>query len=165
VIAVLAPVWLACGVVIVVAAIRSRHSWRAAEVGRDAVAALYLCAGAAANALLLATGEDYRKFANGAYVAFVRHTWRTVVVPNHVLYIGLLIAFEATVGLLVLRRGRSAQVGYVAAIAFHVALLSFGWGFYVWSVPMIGALGLLLRANADDLRAEAGESIELLKAA
>jgi len=36
---------------------------------------------------------------------------------------------------------------FAAAIAFHVALLSLGWGFYLWSIPMIGALSLLLRAE------------------
>jgi len=43
--------------------------------------------------------------------------------------------------------GRHAQLGYVAAIAFHVTLLSVGWGFYLWSIPMIGAFSLLLRAE------------------
>jgi hypothetical protein len=48
---------------------------------------------------------------------------------------------------LALSAGKRAQAGLVAAIAFHVALLPFGWGFYVWSIPMIGALTLLLRAQ------------------
>ena len=41
--------------------------------------------------------------------------------------------------------GRETQLAYGAGIAFHVALLSFGWGFYLWSVPMIAALMTLLR--------------------
>ena len=35
--------------------------------------------------------------------------------------------------------GRATQVAYLAAIAFHVALLSFGFGFALWSIPMIAA--------------------------
>jgi hypothetical protein len=70
-----------------------------------------------------------------------------MVVPNHHLFISLLIGFEVAVGLLVLGGGKRTQVGLAAAIAFHVALLSFGWGFFVWSIPMIGALCLLLGAE------------------
>jgi hypothetical protein len=47
VIAVAAPIWLACAVVIVVAAVRARRSTEAAAVGRYSVARLDLGAGAA----------------------------------------------------------------------------------------------------------------------
>ena len=139
-------IWATCGVAVVVAAIWSRHSRRAARIGELAVAALYLGAGALVNGLLLATGEDYHDFADRSYIPFVRDTWRSLVVPNHVFFISLLIAFEVAVGLLTFAGGRRAKLGLVAAIAFHIALLSFGWGFFVWSIPMIGALSMLLRA-------------------
>ena len=84
---------------------------------------------------------------DGAYIPFVRETWRSLVVPNHGLFISLLIVFETAVGLLVLSGGKRTQLGLAAAIAFHIALLAFGWGFYLWSMPMIGALVLLLRAE------------------
>jgi len=67
--------------------------------------------------------------------------------PHHVLWIGLLVVFEAAVGALAVAGGRRTQLAYMAAIVFHVALLSFGWGFYVWSLPMIAALTTLLRAE------------------
>jgi hypothetical protein len=140
-------IWVTCAVVIVTAAIRAGHDRRAARVGPWAVAVLFLGAGALVNAIFLATGEDYADFADGAYVAFVGDTWRDVVVPNRHLFISLLIAFETAIGLLVLAGGKRTQLGYVAAIAFHVALLSFGWGFYLWAIPMIGAFSLLLRAE------------------
>ena len=108
---------------------------------------LYLGGGAAVNAFFLLRGDDYAKFADGSYLAFVRRTWRTLVVPNHETWISLLIVFEVMVGLLAMRGGRRTQLAYAAAIAFHVALLSFGWGFYLWSVPMIAALSQLLRAE------------------
>jgi hypothetical protein len=140
-------IWVACAVVIITAALRAEHSKRAARTGREAVAVLYLAAGALVNLVFLATGEDYADFADSAYIPSVRNTWRSLVVPNHYLFISLLIGFEAAVGLLVLGGGKRAQVGLAAAIAFHVALLSFGWGFFVWSIPMIGALSLLFRAQ------------------
>ena len=140
-------IWVGCAVVIISAALKAHRSERAARTGRIGVAVLFLAAGALVNAVFLVTGNDYAKFADGSYIPFVRDTWRSLVVPNHHFFISLLVAFEAAVGVLVLSAGKRAQLGLAAAIAFHVALLSFGWGFYLWSVPMIGALSLLLGAE------------------
>lgn len=149
-----AMIWIPCAVVIVGAAMRSRRHSTALRTGRVGVGVLYLVGGAAANLFFLLRGDDYAKFADGAYIAFVRHTWQTLVVPNHDAWISLLIAFELIVGILVLLGGRRTQIAYGAATAFHVALLSFGWGFYVWSLPMIAALVTLLRAERLATRAE-----------
>jgi hypothetical protein len=151
--------WVSCAAVIVGAAFRARRNARARGVGRWAVAVLFVAAGALVNAGLLAAGESYAAFADGAYLAFVRDTWRDLVVPNYYLFISLLIVFEAGVGLLVLAGGRLTQVGLAAAIAFHVALLSFGWGFFLWSIPMVWALGILLRAERHESSASAAEVI------
>lgn len=140
-------IWVTCAAAVITAAVRSRRDPSALRFGRRAVALLYLGAGAAVNTFMLLGGDDYAKFADGAYVAFVRDTWHSVVVPHHVAWIGMLIAFELTVGVLALLGGWRTQLAYVAAIAFHVALLSFGWGFYLWSLPMIAALATLLRAE------------------
>lgn len=119
-----------------------------------AVSALWVLAGAAVNALFLARGDDYSGFADGASTSFVRDTWESVVVPHHVLFIGLLIAFEAAVGALVLVEGRVRQTALVPLIGFNVALVSFGWGFLLWSVPMVVALSLLWRADRTWRRSE-----------
>ena len=148
-------VWLVCASVVVTAAIRSRRSTAALRVGRFGVGVLYLGAGAAVNAFFLLRGDDYAEFANGAYIGFVRDTWESLVVPNHDLGISLLILFEGAVGALAIVGGRRTQVAYTAAIAFHVALLSFGWGFYLWSIPMIAALVTLLRAERSAAQADA----------
>lgn len=142
-----AIIWVGCGTGVLWAAARSRRHPSALKAGRLAMGVLFLGAGAAMNAFFLLRGDDYARFADGAYVAFVRHTWHTLVVPNHNEWIALLIAFEVTVGVLALAGGRRTQTAYVAVIAFHVALLSFGWGFYVWSLPMIAATATLLRGE------------------
>ena len=139
--------WVSCAVAVVLAAVRSRHHPGALRLGRIAVATLYLGAGAAVNAAFLLRGDDYAEFAEGSYLPFVRDTWASLVVPHHDLWISLLIAFELAVGVLALLGGRRTQLAYGAALAFHVALLSFGWGFYLWSVPMGAALATLLRAE------------------
>lgn len=138
-------IWVVCGVAVVVAAVRSRTRTAALRLGRRAMAALYLGAGAGVNALMLGRGDDYATFADGSYLPFVRDTWRSLVAPNHHAFISVLIAFELAVGVLVLLGGTRTQVAYGAAIAFHVALLTFGWGFYLWSLPMLAAMTTLLR--------------------
>lgn len=142
-------IWVGCGGVVVVAAIQSRRHPGALRLGRYSVAALYIGAGAAVNAVLLAQGgETYSKFADGASIAFVRHTWHTLVMPNRYFWISLLIVFELALGIVVLLKGRLTQYAYLSAIGFHLALLSFGWGFFVWSIPMIVSLATLMRAEA-----------------
>lgn len=140
-------VWSVLGLVIFVAAIRAARSPQALRVGRWAVGALYIGAGAGVNAWYLARGDDYGGFADGSQFAFVRETWQSVVAPEQAFFISLLIAFELAVGALVLSGDRRAELGLVAAIGFHVALLSFGWAFALWSVPMLFAFALLLRAQ------------------
>ncbi len=140
-------VWVVLGVVIMVSAVLARRSARALRTGLLAVSALFVAAGAAVNAAYLLTGDDYGEFAGGSSFAFVRDTWASLVVPHHHVFIGLLVAFEATVGVLVLLGHRARRVALVAAIVFHVLLVSFGWGFALWSAPMVVALTMLLRAD------------------
>lgn len=159
-------IWVSCAVVIITAAVRSRTRDGALRLGRLGVGVLYLAAGAFVNALFIVRGDDYRGFADGAYVPFVRETWNSLVVPNHHVFIWTLVAFEAAVGVLVLLGGRRTQLAYALAIAFHVALLSFGWGIYLWSLPMVWALARLLQAERRVTRAarlgdRAGRAIPL----
>jgi hypothetical protein len=116
-------------------------------VGVGGIWLLFIGAGALVNTYYLLTGYAFEDFADAGHFAFVRDTWRAVVVPHSSVWIGLLIAFELTVGLLVLSRGRRAQVGLVAVIGMHLALPVFGWITTVWALVMLLAFGLLLRAE------------------
>ena len=69
-----------------------------------------LLGGAVFNAVNLALGEDYAGFADQAHFGWVTTAWRAVVAPNQLLFIGLLVAFEAVVGVLILSRGRGTQL-------------------------------------------------------
>lgn len=139
--------WLGFGLVILVASLFAYRSRRALLIGRVALAALYLVAGAAVNFVFLVRGDDYSAFADGSYIPFVRETWRAVVAPQQMIFISLLILFEAAVGVLLLVGGRWAQLGLVSAMGFHVALVTFGWWYYLWSITMLVAMVLLLRAQ------------------
>jgi hypothetical protein len=153
--------WGVLGLTTVVCGLLARRHDRARVVGAWAVGVLFLLAGALVNLIYLLRGTDYGGFADASYIPFVRETWLSVVAPRQGLFIGLLIVFEAAVGLLVLSGGRRRQWGYAAIIGFHVALLSFGWFFYAWTVPMIAALWLLLRAERAAASATSPAAAEL----
>jgi hypothetical protein len=148
--------WVVLGAVVLAAAVRATLAGtaderaRARRAGEVAFAALFVGAGAIVNTYFLVTGYTYADFADGAHTAFVRDTWRAIVVPHAALWIGMLIVFELVVGLLVLRGGRGARAGLVAAIAMHLALPVFGWITTAWALIMLIAFGLLLRAELSE---------------
>jgi hypothetical protein len=94
--------WLACVATAIVASVLAIWSRRARYVGRVAVGVLMLVGGATFNAANLALGQTYADFADQAHFGWVTGAWRAVVAPNHYLFIGLLVAFEAIVGVLIL---------------------------------------------------------------
>ena len=154
-------VWFGLGAVIVACSMRAARSQRAYTTAVVAVSALWVLAGALVNGYFLARGDDYQGFADGASTAFVRDTWDSVVVPHHVWLIGLLIAFEAVAGVLVLVEGRVRQTALLLLIAFNVALVAFGWAFLVWSVPLVVALSLLWRADHSRCRTPRRDDVSL----
>jgi len=139
--------WLVCGAATIIAAVLADRSRRAQYLGRTAVGVLFIAGGALLHVINLATGTDYAGFADPAHFAWVTHAWNVVLVPNHVLLIGLLALFEATAGVLVLSGGRRTELGYLAVIAFYLALWPFGWIETVWVLIMLPAMLLLLRAE------------------
>jgi hypothetical protein len=141
----LAPIWVLLGGAIVGYGLCARRNATALSRGCYAVAVLWVLAGALVNATILVFGGSYSGFADGAYVDFVHDTWESLVVPHQTLFVGLLVAFEALAGGIVLVPGLPRRVGLIALIGFNVALVSFGWGFYLWSLPVGTGLVLLLR--------------------
>ncbi|MQA79654.1 MAG: hypothetical protein GEV10_14435 [Streptosporangiales bacterium] len=86
----------------------------------------------------------YATFADAALLTFVRSAWSTVVGTHATLPMLALAAFELAAGLLVLfGRRRHRLVGTALMIAFHLALMLFGWGFWLWCVPALVLLGVL----------------------
>jgi hypothetical protein len=139
--------WVACVTTAIVASVLTIWSRRARYVGRIAVGVLMLLGGAAVNTANLALGATYADFADEAHFGWVTSAWRAVVAPNHYLFIGLLVAFEAVVGVLILSGGRRTQLGLVAALGFHLALWLFGWMTTIYALVMVPVLVLLLLAE------------------
>ena len=108
----------------------------------------------AVRAYLAATRPTvYANFADDALLDVVRQTWVTVVAAHPTQPIIGLVAYEVGAGLMVLLGDRRyALVGAVLMMVFHVALMAFGWGFWLWSAPMLALLVVLL----DGLRVTGG---------
>ena len=104
--------------------------------------------------IVAAAPDLYRHFADGALIPGLRGAWGSVFM-GHVVVCGLAVAVgEAALALLLLaRRGSRRRLGWAGTIAFHVALMCFGWGFWLWSAP---AIGLLVRGARRDSRATDG---------
>jgi hypothetical protein len=139
--------WSITELVIFIAALLAARSRRAMYVGRVGVATLFLVGGALFNTLNFVTGGDYSGFADGSYLPFIKDTWQSVVAPNQYIFIPLLIAFEVAVGVLVLMGARKTELALVLAIGFHIGLMFFGWQYYPFSIAMILAFALLIRAG------------------
>lgn len=139
--------WTLCGIATLVAAVLAGRSRRWRYAGRAAVGVLFIIGGALAHVVNLATQVSYANFADPALFAWVTHTWQTVVPAHHGALIGLLAAFEAVAGVLVVTGGRRTQLGYAAIIAFYLALWLFGWIETVWCILMIPAMVALLLAE------------------
>src|SRR6516162_9662790 len=140
-------VWLVSGAATIIAAALAGRSRQVRYLGRAAVGVLFIAGGALLHVVNLATGSDYAGSADPAHFGWVTHTWNAIVVPDHVLFIGLLAVFEAAAGVLAISGGRKTQLGYLAVIAFYLALWLFGWIEVVWVLVMLPAMLLLLRAE------------------
>ena len=140
--------WLVLGATVIFASMFAHRSDRARLVARVALGVLFLVFGALVNVIYLVTDWDsFAAFGDKSLFAFVRDTWAALVAPNTGVFIGALILGEATAGILVLSGGRRLEAGLVLLLGFHVGLLFFGWWLWLYAVPMLGALTLLLRAE------------------
>jgi hypothetical protein len=118
-----------------------------ASVVRRFVGGFYLVMGGINAGIVAADPATYRTFADGAFWPFVTDTWHDVVMTHPVPWILALATGEVVLGLLLLRGGAAARAGWVGVIVFHVLLMSFGFGFWLWSVPAL--LVLVAAARSD----------------
>jgi len=114
----------------------SRRLRRAAS----AIGGFYLITGGINVGLAVARPHIYDPFADRALFDWVRAAWRTTFATHPAPWAGALAAGEVLVGVALLSGGRWALAGYAAVVAFHLALMCFGFGFWMWSVPVLAAI-------------------------
>ncbi len=87
---------------------------------------------------IVAAGPSaYRHFADAGLYGFVRTGWADVFMAAPVFWGLCLFAGEAVLGTLLLAGGRAARVGWVGVVLFHLLLMLFGFGVWLWSVPVL----------------------------
>jgi len=104
---------------------------------RRVVGCFFLFTGGVHLGMVAADTEVYRHFADGSMVPLVRDAWTDVFMAHAVLWALLVMTGELAMAVLLLWGGAAAKVGWVGVISFHAALMLFGWGFWVWSVPVL----------------------------
>jgi hypothetical protein len=123
--------------------IPSATIWRAILWG---FVALFGSGAAIHTFLALTTPDSYDNFADAALFSWTTEAWQNVFMAQPTVWALLLAAGELTIAVLLVK---SRRVGYAAVILFHLALMLFGWGFWLWCVP---ALGFALPAARHEFR-------------
>ncbi|PTR32284.1 hypothetical protein C8K36_1011336 [Rhodococcus sp. OK519] len=118
-----------------------------ADLLRRLVGGLFVFTAGIHVGIVAADAELYRPFADLSYLPFVRTAWRDVFMAHPALWGLVVAAGELAIGVLVLAGGVWTRIGLFGAIAFHVALMLFGWGYWIWCIPALVLLGYLLREN------------------
>ena len=111
--------------------------YRSVPLVRKVVGGLFLVMGGVHLGLVAADPGVYRHFADDALFVFVVDGWRNIVMVRPEVYGLLLMAGEIVLGSMLLIGGRAAYVGWIGVIVFHVLLLVFGWGIWLWAVPAL----------------------------
>jgi len=121
---------------------RPRRAWE-----RSLVGCFFVMMAGVHLGLVAADPGVYRHFADDALFGFVRSGWREVFMADPAFWGLCVMAGELVLGALLLIGGRAATVGWVGVLTFHVLLMLFGPGFWLWSVPAVALLLFLARRD------------------
>jgi hypothetical protein len=88
--------------------------------------------------------ESYHSFADSALLGFYRDAWANLAIPNMMLFIVLLVAFELTLGLLFLGSRRFLKIALAVGILFCWGTVPFGTKVLISNLPLGIIQGILL---------------------
>ena len=91
--------------------------------------------------------SSYQHFADAAVIGWVERGWNEVFMANPRGWGLAVAAGELMLGILLLRGGGAAKIGWLGVIGFHLALVLFGWVLLIWAGPAIAVLVLLARRD------------------
>lgn len=113
---------------------------RVAGAIRIAFGMLFLWSSGVHVGIVAADEELYRDVADAAWLPGIDTAWQDIFMAHPTLW-GLMIAFgELAIAAALLTGGRLARYGLTGAAAFHLGLMTLGWGYWMWSVPVLAIL-------------------------
>jgi hypothetical protein len=116
-------------------------------LARRVVGGFFLFTGGIHLGIVAADPEYYRPFGDDGLFGFVRTGWSEIFMAQPVFW-GLMMALgESTLGVLLLAGGRPARVGWLGVVAFHLLLMLFGFGYWLWCLPALAVLVTLARRD------------------
>ena len=115
--------------------------------GGPVVGGFYLAMGGVHLGLVAADPETYRHFADAGLFLFVRDGWRDIFMAHPAFFGLMLMTGEMMLGILLLLGGRFATVGWVGVVTFHVLLMLFGFGIWMWCIPALALILYLARKD------------------
>jgi hypothetical protein len=107
---------------------------------RRLVGCFYLSMGGVHVGVVAADPELYRHFADAALLDVVSTGWREVFMAQPAFWGLVMAAGETALGALLLSSGPRVRLGWVGVVGFHVLLMLFGWGYWLWSLPVLAVL-------------------------
>lgn len=113
---------------------------RVPERVRRFVGCFYLSMGGVHVGVVAADPELYRHFADAAPLDVVSTGWREIFMAEPALWGLVMAAGETVLGALLLSSGPRVRLGWVGVVGFHVLLMLFGWGYWLWSLPVLAVL-------------------------
>lgn len=120
------------------AATTSEH--RLAAAIRIAFGVIFLWSSGVHVGIVAADPELYRDVADAAWLPGIETAWQDIFMA-HPAFWGQMVALgELAIGTALLTGGRPARFGLAGAAAFHVGLMTLGWGYWMWSVPVLAIL-------------------------
>jgi len=128
---------------------------RVSRRARSVVGGFFLTMGGVHIGIVAAGPTFYGRFADAAFFSFVRTGWSEIFMASPVFW-GLCLALgEILLGTCLLLGGRYARVGWVGVITFHLLLMLFGLGTWLWCLPALAVLVTLARLSWSDLETSA----------
>ncbi len=70
----------------------------------------------------------YKEFGNTSLLPALTRIWQGVIMPNITIFALILAAFEITVGLLIISKGKKVKLGFSLSICFNFFLILLGLG-------------------------------------
>jgi hypothetical protein len=116
-------------------------------LGRRLVGGFFLVMGGVHLGIVGADPQTYDAFADHPLFPFVREGWQQIVMAQPAFWGVCLMVGEIGLGTLLLVGGRAARWGWLGVITFHVLLMLFGVGFWLWSLPALVLLTWLARRD------------------